>query len=103
MEMYILLLQGMKGSPSSIVDSCSEPFSKALLAPEVLLSKTESIVESLEAIRKCGGPKGGRVGGRSQPVGGGGSAEGVGGLQPRVEEVEPGEGIVIPVLDGLGP
>ena len=72
------------------------------LAPEVLLAKTEPIVESLQAIGKGGCPKGGRVGGSSQPVGGGGSPEGVGGLQPRVEEVEPGEGIVIPVLDGLG-
>ena len=62
------------------IEGPSEPLTIALLAPEVLLSKTEPIVESLEAIRKCGGPKGGRVGGRSQPVGGGGSAEGVGGL-----------------------
>ena len=89
----------MKGS--HIVNSCSKPC-PAALAPEVLLAKTEPVVESLEAIGTESGPKGGRVGRSSQPVGCGGSPESVGRLQPRVEEVEPVEGIVIAVLESLG-
>ena len=57
------------------------------LAPEVLLAKSEPIVESLEAIGSDAGAKGCRIGGSSQPVGGGGRPEGVGQLQPRVEKV----------------
>merc|ERR1712228_1052169 len=67
------------------------------LAPEVLLAQSESIVESLEAVGGEGG-----AGGGGQPIGGGGGAEGVGGLQPRVQEVETVEGAVVAVLDCLG-
>ena len=72
------------------------------LAPEVLLAKPEPIVESLEAIGSNAGAKGCRIGGSSQTVGGGGRPEGVGRLEPRVEEVEPGEGVVVTILDCLG-
>ena len=71
------------------------------LAPEVLLAKSEPIVESLKAIGSDTGPKGCRVGGGSQPVGRGGRPEGVGRLEPRVEKVEPGKSVVVPILDCL--
>merc|ERR1712211_192126 len=67
------------------------------LAPEVLLAQSEPIVESLEAV----GGEGGGVGGDGQPIGGRGGAEGVGGLQPRVQEVETVEGVVVAVLGCL--
>ena len=72
------------------------------LAPEVLLAQSEPIVESLDAVGGEVGAEGGGVGGDGQPVVGRGGAEGVGGLQPRVQEVETVEGVVVAVLDRLG-
>ena len=71
------------------------------LAPKVLLAQSEPVVESLEAVGGERGAEGSGVGGGSQPVGGRGGAEGVGGLQPRVQEVETVEGVVVAVLDRL--
>ena len=72
------------------------------LAPEVLLAQSEPIVESLEAVGGEGGAEGGGVRGGGQPIGGGGGAEVVGGLQPCVQKVETVEGAVVAVLDCLG-
>merc|ERR1719323_2293353 len=76
--------------------------SAAFPSPRRLLAQSEPIVESLEAVGGEVGAEGGGVGGDGQPVRGRGGAEGVGGLQPRVQEVETIEGVVVAVLDRLG-